>query len=141
MKLIKFFLVISIGLFTAFNSFANLKNSSISLGGGTVSPRETLTISLDKLVSVGSYNIVCQITDNNNDKNKVMMLFSVANSIAGVQLNGRYIGATPAQSKLNKTNTVVFPEIASRYGSLMFSNMDQDDSVKVESCVATPVGN
>lgn len=139
MKLAKNFLLLIV-LATTFSAFA-AKSSNIQLGGGTVAPKESLTIPLDKLMSGGSYYVHCQIADVNNDKNKVMMLFNVVYSLTGVTLNGKYIFGTPAQARLNKTNTVVIGEVGARNGAVIFGNMDQDDSVEVSNCVAIPTEN
>lgn len=131
-------LILTALLITTFSAVANLKNSNITLGGGIVGPKETLSISLDKLVGNGEYNVQCQIIDSNNDKNKVMMVFDVASSLTGVTLNGKY-ASTPAQLKLSKNNTLLFSEVGTRNGALVFTNMDLDDSVEVKNCVAVPV--
>lgn len=125
-------------------SFAgNLKSSNISLdGGGTLKPRESLSISLDKLVAGGSYHVTCKITDPNNQKNKVSLVVSDYDSMSPmgggrIVVNGSEISSGGrAQVELSQVSNVVEFFNVWQNNYLSFTNLDQDDSVTISDCVA-----
>lgn len=119
-----------------------IKKLEYCVRGGVVKSKETLSLSLDKLVAGGSYHRVCKITDPNNQKNKVSLVFSTFGAVmptgtGRITLNGSEVGMGQAQVQLNNVNNIVeYFNMYQQY-ALAFKNLDQDDSVTVSDCVAT----
>lgn len=131
----KFTLVIS-GLILSTSIFAGntLKNSSINLNvSGVIKPHETLTIATDKLLNDVGYDVVCKIKDPNNAKNP-----------AYIKMTGTYyyneVNGWPCydQAKLDQVNNTLVMGYISNYTPVTITNIDNDDTIEVENCVATP---
>jgi hypothetical protein len=133
MKNIIYISLLSSVFFLSATSFAETKSSDIQLGGGSIAPRATLKLALDKLTPLVFYKAVCHITDANNLKNQAYMKFSLP-----VNVN-----KTPnmlEQVKLTEIdNTVEIEWVTTMDKSIAFTNLDQEDTVVVDHCVATPM--
>lgn len=138
MKFTKLGLLVA-GLFLSSAILAGntLRSSSISLGGGTVKPGETLSISTDQFIGDAKYDVVCRIKDTNNAKNHAYIRFSYwANYEAQHnKMNGRDVST---QAKLDQVSNLLELSPVTRNTSIEITNLDKDDTIEVESCVATP---
>ena len=124
-------------------------SSYISLGGGTVESSQQIEISLEKFMPEVSYKVTCEITDSNNEENKVIMFFDTNNSyVSGTcSLNNHPLYGYCYNKQFQLTQVENTFEVSSvrkqdfyNYetdnSSLAFMNLDQDDSVTV-NCHAT----
>lgn len=118
------------------SSFAGnmLKSSNISLIGGTISPRESLKISTDKLMPEVIYSVICKINDPNNQKNKVILTTNTSNPY----VNGKWVGSQFVLTQVD--NIIRFDGIYFDF-PIVLTNTDQSDSVTVSDCIATPSTN
>lgn len=117
---------------------ANVKSSNINLVGGTISPRETLAISTDKLLPGGSYKVTCKITDPNNKNNPVILNVNATGEGGAsclIVLNDTWIGG-PQFSLPQVDNTIQITNVYNNRTPIKILNLDQTDSVKFSDCVA-----
>lgn len=139
MKLLKAILLVAVCVLSS-TSFA-AQNSTIPLGGSTISPKQAFTLPLNKLLPNAYYQVVCKITDNNNQKNKVVMSLAALTQGAlpsMISLNGSQVGGGSTQITLPQvTNTVEFTYLTQK-DAISFTNLDLDDSVIVSDCVGSP---
>lgn len=138
MKLIKSAIILGMLAISA-TGFAKLKDANITLNGGPINPGQTLTIPTDKLVQSGIYSVMCTVSDPNNAKNPVILSVVAPWGMTNIYLNGNLKGQMSAQFKLPQvTNSLMFSTVG-QTASLAITNLDQNDTVTVNNCVATPV--
>jgi hypothetical protein len=133
-------------LFCAATGFASVATPNITLQGGPISPGASLAISLAPLVSGVTYNVYCpQVTDPNNAKNQAPIAISSSNIAGGPNvLINFYNGYKTANNNLQvylPTVTTYFEVddvIGGQANSISVINADQNDSVAVGNCLASP---
>jgi hypothetical protein len=129
-------LVLSVSVFAGNNK---LRSSSMTLASGTINPRESFNIATNGLMKDVNYNVVCKINDPNNKKNSAYIKVDLGDtcfwSNISAVLNGSFLGS---QGKLTQVDNVLEIMNVKNDSTLSITNLDQDDSISVGSCVATP---
>ncbi len=119
--------------------------ASINLGGGTLKPRGRLTLSLQKLKTYMTYDIVCHVNDDNQQHNPVVMsLFPVGHAFWDlVSLNhgkNRETDLGIWQYRLPQaTNTFTIYDVnvsSSKNTFLGFQNADRQNAIAINNCQA-----
>ena len=136
------------GVGSAFADTKSLKSGGVTLTGGKIAPASELVMPLTTLMKLIKYTIQCKITDSNNAANQVVIGLSgdlipgcASSSLGSISMNGTFVDINQAQVTLPGVNTMIemTPVSAGCIQSIVFTNADQDDTISVDSCVATPV--
>lgn len=114
---------------------ANLKTSLITIQGGVIKPRETFNLITDKLVPNVDYTLTCKIKDANNGKNAAYIKINSFSWWPSYDLNGEQFYG---QVKLNQVDNTLTLSNVDTYSSVSITNLDNDDTVELVSCTATP---
>jgi hypothetical protein len=136
-------LILSLFLIISSTSVLASFSPSINLpGGGEVKPTKSVSIPLKGLVAGAMYNIICYV--NATQSFTVVMLGSNFGKGEGEILSYNLNGKKGIQHQLNLgDNTALtvgkFTEPAS--ASVIYANLDQDNSFTVNNCFAYPVIN
>lgn len=129
----------ALSLFTATYT-ANASSIVTLSGGGNVAPSTQLSVSLAGLVASVTYSVVCYI-DTTHPFQYVLLGSSFADNssiIFSYSLNGNYV----IQDQLIAGhNIVVINGIFTNpsTGSIVFTNLDQNNSFNVNNCFGMPI--
>lgn len=135
-------IVFILAMLSCHDAIAAMTSPNIHLkGGGDVLPTASMSIALNGLVPYATYNIVCYLTTN--EPFEIVMMgsnFGTGNTgnIQSYNLNG----ITQVQGQLNTgSNTAVIVGNFSKpsAASVVFTNLDQDNSFNVNNCYAFPI--
>ncbi len=121
-----------------FSGYASLKNSNITLIGGSIKPHETLVISLSPLLPNVSYNVLAKINDPNNKKNKVIL--KVLQEDDGGSMTAFFVNnvlVAGPQFRLTQVDNTVILRVWNNINPITITNLDDTDYVTV-TATATP---